>query len=53
MIRRFFFPGLLVSWTMVIFFSFIDVEGAIESEELILIHIMKEHVYNMLLFCRL
>jgi flagellar biosynthesis regulator FlbT len=42
------FGGLLV-----IFFSCFDEEAAIESEELISLHIMKEHVYNMLLFCRL
>jgi flagellar biosynthesis regulator FlbT len=35
-----------------IFFSCFK-EADIESEELISLHIMKEHVYNMLLFCRL
>jgi hypothetical protein len=36
-----------------IFFPCFDEEAANESEELIGLHIMKEHVYNMLLFCRL
>ena len=36
-----------------IFFSCFDEEAANKSEELIGLQIMKEHVYNMLLFCRL
>ncbi|USK78786.1 hypothetical protein LHV56_18240 [Peribacillus frigoritolerans] len=36
-----------------IFFSCFDEEAANKSEELIGLHIMKEHVHNMLLFCRL
>lgn len=36
-----------------IFFSCFDEEAAIESEEIIWLHIMKEHVHNMLLICRL
>ncbi|WP_411738675.1 hypothetical protein [Peribacillus sp. S4] len=31
----------------------LDEEAANKSEELIGLHIMKEHVHNMLLFCRL